>query len=297
MPQIEKAVAHYGGYKYWYGLSFTPRKDVLKDDENNFDVKVYGNNNPGVYSPDEVHGTHVAGIVLAQSNNDKGINGVAKNARLMALRVVPDGDEYDKDVANGIIYAVNNGAKIVNMSFGKGYSPHKAEVSNAIKYAQEHDVLLVIAAGNDGKNIDVEAAYPSDADTGAADNVLVVGAIGPNYGKSMVASFSNYGKKNVDIFAPGVDIYSCVPKSKYESNSGTSMAAPAVTGIAAVLRGYFPELSAAHVKQIIMRSGMKIPFKVKKPGSSEMVDFRDLCVSGRIVNAYNAVRMAARAVR
>ncbi len=297
IPEIEDAITYLEGYKYRYGLSFHPRKELLKDDENNFDVKVYGNNNPDIYDDGEVHGTHVSGIVLAKNNNNKGIDGVAKNALLMAVRIVPDGDEYDKDVANGIIYAVNNGAKIINTSFGKGYSPDKAKVFEAIKYAEKHDVLIVNAAGNDGNNIDIEKTYPNDSEdlqTEIADNVITIGAITPSYDEKIVASFSNYGKKNVDIFAPGVNIYSCIPKNEYQFNSGTSMAAPSTSGVAAILRSYFPELSAKQVKHIIMRSGTKIPFKVIKPGTNDKVAFTDLCVSGRIVNAYNAVRIAAK---
>ena len=279
-----------------YDLDFNPRKDILKDDEDDFTVTVYGDNNPKNYDENELHGTHVAGIILAENDNEKGVNGVTKNALLMAVRVVPDGDEYDKDIALGIRYAVDNGAKIINTSFGKGYSPHKEKVFEAIKYAAAKDVLIVNAAGNDSKNIDVEKTYPNDSadlQTEISDNVLTIGAIGSAYGERMVAPFSNYGKKNVDIFAPGYAIYAPVPGDDYQPNSGTSMAAPAAAGVAAILRSYFPELSASQVKHIIMNSGTKIPFKVKKPGSGEDVDFSALCVSGRIVNAYNAVRMAA----
>ena len=293
MEDLEMAIAN--STDFHYDLNFNPRKEILKDDENNFGIKVYGNNKPIPYGKHEFHGTHVAGIILAQNDNQKGINGVAKNAVLMAVRVVPDGDEYDKDVANGIRYAVDNGAKIINMSFGKGYSPNKEEVFQAIKYAAQKDVLIVNAAGNDALDMDVKKAYPNDSEdlqNEFADNVLTIGAIGYFYNEKIVARFSNYGKKNVDIFAPGVKIYSTVPKNDYKPFQGTSMAAPSAAGVAAILRSYFPELSASQVKHIIMNSGTKIPFKVIKPGTSEKVLLTDLCVSGRIVNAYNAVRMA-----
>lgn len=285
---------------YGYDLNFNPRKEILKDDENDFSITIYGNNLPKNYGNDEIHGTHVAGIIAAKHNNKKGINGVAKNVKFIAVRVVPDGDEYDKDIANGIIYAVNNGAKIINMSFGKGYSPYKKKVFEAIKYAAKKDVLIVHAAGNDAKNVDVEKFYPNDSEdlqTEISDNVLTVGAIRYSYDENMIAPFSNYGKKNVDIFAPGEEIYAPIPNNKYTYLSGTSMAAPAAAGVAAILRSYFPELSAKQIKHILMNSGTKIPFKLKKPGSAEKVYLDEISVSGRILNAYNAVKMAAKMLK
>ncbi len=147
------------------------------------------------------------------------MNGVANNVKIMAVRAVPDGDEYDKDVALGIRYAVDNGAKVINTSFGKGYSPKKEWVYDAIKYAASKDVLIVNAAGNDGKNIDVEKTYPNDSKdlkTEISDNVLTIGAMSSNYDENLPASFSNYGKINVDVFAPGVQIYSTFPDNEYQ---------------------------------------------------------------------------------
>jgi subtilisin family serine protease len=266
----------------------------------------YGNGNPGVSIKSEAHGTHVSGIIGASRNNGKGMNGVANNVKIMAVRAVPDGDEYDKDVALGLRYAVDNGAKVINTSFGKGYSPHKEWVYDAIKYAAKHDVLIINAAGNDGKNIDVERTYPNDSKdlvTEVSDNVLTIGAMSSNYNESLPASFSNYGKKNVDVFAPGVQIYSTTPENEYKKFSGTSMAAPSTVGVAALVRSYYPELSASQVKHIIMNSGTKINLDVTKPGSAsrenpkgELVPFADLSVSGRVVNAYNALKMADRIV-
>jgi subtilisin family serine protease len=219
---------------------------------------------------------------------------------------VPDGDEYDKDVALAIRYAVDNGAKVINTSFGKGYSPKKQWVYDAIIYAGSKDVLIVNAAGNDGKNIDVEKTYPNDSKdlvSEISDNVLTVGAMSVNYNEKLPASFSNYGKKNVDVFAPGVQIHSTFPENQYQSISGTSMAAPSSAGVAALVRSYYPKLSASQVKHILMNSGVKINFDVVKPGSAsrenpkgEMVSFSELSVSGRIVNAYNALQMADKIV-
>jgi len=281
-------------------------RGVLGDNPQDITDVVYGDNKTGHSVKKEAHGTHVSGIIGATRKNDKGMNGVGNHVRIMAVRAVPDGDEYDKDVALGIRYAVDNGAKVINTSFGKGYSPNTQWVWDAIKYAAAHDVLIVNAAGNDGKNIDVEKTYPNDSKdliTEISDNVLTIGAMSSNYNKKLPASFSNYGKINVDIFAPGVKIYSTTPENGYAKFSGTSMAAPSTAGVAAMIRSYYPKLSASQVKHIIMNSGVKIDFDVIKPGSTsranpkgDLVPFSELSVSGRVVNAYNAIRMADRMV-
>ncbi|PQJ68604.1 S8 family peptidase [Polaribacter butkevichii] len=277
-------------------------RSAVGDNPNTMDIKVYGNNKTGHSVKDEAHGTHVSGIIAASRNNGIGINGVANHVKIMAVRAVPDGDEYDKDIALGLRYAVDNGAKVINTSFGKGYSPKKEWVYDAIKYAASKDVLIVNAAGNDGKNIDVERTYPNDSkdlETEISDNVLTIGAMSANYNEKLPANFSNYGKKNVDVFAPGVQIYSTTPENEYKKFSGTSMAAPSTVGVAALIRSYYPKLSASQVKHILMNSGIKINFDVIQPGSQSRenpegikVPFADLSVSGRVVNAYNALKMA-----
>ncbi len=278
-----------------YDLNLNSRQS-MGDDLYDINDKYYGNNKVIGSKELEMHGTHVAGIVAASRSNNIGIKGVANNVQIMAVRVVPDGDEHDKDVALGIRYAVDNGAKIINTSFGKRFSPNKEWVFEAIKYAAKNDVLIVNAAGNDAKNIDIKATYPSDTKdliNEFTDNVITVGASSLFYNENLPATFSNYGKLNVDVFAPGVDIYSTVPKDKYKAVSGTSMAAPTVSGVAALIRSYYPQLTASQVKHILMNSGTKINFEVIKPGSDiEKVPFSELSVSGRIVNAYNALKMA-----
>lgn len=277
-------------------------RTVLSDDENSMETTMYGDNKTGHSVKKESHGSHVSGIVAASRNNGKGMNGVATNVKIMAVRVVPDGDEYDKDVALGIRYAVDNGAKVINTSFGKGYSPKKEWVYEAIKYAAEKDVLIVNAAGNSAKDIDVHYTYPNDAPdlkNEVSDNFLTVGAVSSNYNEKLLASFTNYGKVNVDVFAPGVKIYSTTPENEYDYKSGTSMAAPAVAGVAALIRSYYPQLSASQVKHILMNSGTKLDLEVIRPGSKskenpngEKVNFSELSVSGRLVNAYSALQMA-----
>jgi len=284
----------------------TDYRKALGDNAQDFSTKFYGDNKTGHSTKDEAHGTHVSGIIGAVRNNGIGMNGVTNNVKIMAVRTVPDGDEYDKDVALAIRYAVDNGAKVINASFGKAYSPNKEWVYDAIKYAAEKDVLIVHAAGNDGKNIDVENNFPNDSklpNTEISDNYISIGAMSSNYNENLVADFSNYGKRNVDIFAPGVQIYSTIPENEYEFFNGTSMAAPSTAGVAALIRSYYPKLTAKQVKHIIMNSGTKIDLEVIKPGSFSQdnpkgvkVPFSELSVTGRIVNAYNALKMADRMV-
>ncbi|WP_460220369.1 S8 family peptidase [Psychroserpens sp. MEBiC05023] len=256
----------------------------------------YGNNNPKPSTKDQSHGTHVSGIIAAERNNGKGMNGVANNVQIMAIRTVPNGDEYDKDVALAIKYAVDNGAKVINMSFGKTFSTHSNWVRDAIVYAAEKDVLIVHGAGNEKENIDIHLKYPNDAiGTGpeVADNFITVGALAPRYGTNMVADYTNYGKVTVDVFAPGTDIYSSTPENEYEFQKGTSMAAPNVSGVAALIRSQYPKLTASQVKKIIMESGLPIKAKVVVGENRVIKSFSDISTSGRIVNAYNALIMAS----
>jgi len=260
----------------------------------------YGNGNPNNRVDDESHGTHVAGIIAAERNNGKGVNGVANNVAIMSIRAVPNGDEYDKDIARGIRYAVDNGARVINGSFGKSFSPNADWVYDAIKYAADNNVLFVHAAGNDGADLDnpVNANFPNDQINNGpeiADNVITVGALNPKYGSELVASYSNYGKINVDIFAPGTDIYSTYPNNEYEYSPGTSMAAPGVAGVAALVMSQYPKLTAAQVKKIILQSGLPIKTKVvlgKNTGKSGSLD--EISTSGKIANAYNALVLASK---
>lgn len=257
----------------------------------------YGNGNVMPSEKGESHGTHVAGIIAAERNNGLGANGVANNVQIMSLRAVPNGDEYDKDIALAIRYAVDNGAKVINGSFGKYYSPHSDWVRDAIAYASGKDVLFINAAGNEGIDIDKKDVYPNDAvGTGpeVSKTFITVGALEPKYGANMVAGFSNYGKYNVDVFAPGAKVYSTTPENEYDTKGGTSMAAPAVAGVAALIRSYYPKLSAAQVKQVILDSGLAAKTNVVVGGSPEDVrPFGSLTKSGKMVNAYNALIMAS----
>lgn len=332
--------------KYNLNMDFNSR-DTVGDDYTNRYQHYYGN--ADVTGPDPMHGTHVAGIIAADRTNRIGVQGVATNVRIMSVRAVPDGDERDKDVANAIRYAVDNGAKVINMSFGKSYSWDKKLVDSAVKYAASKDVLIVHAAGNDGKNTDFENNFPTrifedstnanywgmnrrlsvvpgrpgsspgygygaygmpsgprsnaalkaEPDTAKlklpqAQNWIEVGASSWKDDIDLVASFSNYGKRTVDVFAPGVKIYSTVPGSKYKENDGTSMACPVVAGVAALIRSYYPGLTALQVKDVIMRSVTRVDHKVKvkENGESKRVNFTDVCISGGIVNAYHALKLA-----
>ncbi|PWK25173.1 subtilase family protein [Arcicella aurantiaca] len=291
--KLKEAYEYYDAqFKFGINLSFNPRT-IVGDDVDNINDRDYGNNE--VKGPDARHGTHVAGIVAANRNNSLGIAGVASNVKIMAIRAVPEGDERDKDVSNAIRYAVDNGAKIINMSFGKSVSPQKQAVDDAVRYAQSKGVLLIHAAGNENENIDISDNYPSKKfdDGKQADNWLEVGATSWMQPPSAVAEFSNYGHKTVDVFAPGVDLKSTVVGSQYEDLSGTSMAAPVVTGLAALLMSYYPDFDFRKIKQIILNSSIKLnKLKVSQPGTGELVDFSLLSSSGGIVNAYEAVKMA-----
>lgn len=280
-----------------YNLNKDFKGRVNGDNPDDMSTKFYGNGNVKPLKKSESHGTHVAGIIAAERNNGKGANGVANNVEIMSIRSTPRGDEYDKDVALAIRYAVDNGALVINGSFGKSYSPHSDWVRDAIAYAGKKDVVFVHAAGNDSKDVDTKPNFPDDNVNGVevSDTYIRVGALAPKYGSGMVAGFSNYGKKNVDVFAPGASVYSTTPENEYDTKGGTSMAAPGVAGIAALIRSYYPNLSAAQVKQVIMDSGLAINTKVIVGGNSEDVrPFADLSKSAKMVNAYNALIMASK---
>jgi subtilisin family serine protease len=274
------------------------RSQIVKDNYTDFSDNHYGNND--VMGPNPMHGTHVTGIIAAKRNNGIGMDGIADNVLVMMVRVVPDGDEYDKDVALGIRYAVDNGAKLINMSFGKSFSPEKPWVDSAIRYAASKDVLIIHAAGNESADNDIKDNFPnpySQLFKNTAENFLSIGASSdPKISKSLTADFSNYGKESVDLFAPGVKIYSTLPgKSKYGNLQGTSFSAPIVTGLAALIRSYYPELTAIQIKKILVSSVM-IPdstIENMKPGPQPTpISFATLSKTGGIANAYYAVSAA-----
>jgi len=287
------------GYEYYrgqveYGLnkSFDPRP-VVGDNYADKRERSYGS--ADVKGPDAEHGTHVAGIIAADRKNGIGVMGIADNVRIMVLRAVPDGDERDKDIANAIYYAVDNGASVINMSFGKGISPDKPIVDEAVRYAGKKGVLIIHAAGNDGSDNDEKPNYPNPVFSNgrSAKLWIEVGASSEGKGSSLAAEFSNYGKKTVDVFAPGVQVNSTIPGGGYKENSGTSMAAPAVTGVAALLMSYFPGLTALEVRDILVSSVRRFDgLEVGKPGTGEPASMAELCRSGGVVSALDAVRMA-----
>jgi len=280
---------------YYYNPDFKPR-EIIGDDPKDI-IAPYGNNN--VYGPDADHGTFVAGIIAAERNNNIGIDGIAADVKIMGLKVVPNGDERDKDVAKAIRYATDNGARIINMSFGKELSPQKHLVDEAVLYAEKKGVLLIHASGNDGYNIDKIKQYPTKniRENYQASNWITVGASSMYKDFDFAADFTNYGKNMVDIFAPGVDVKSLAPESKYDSGDGTSFSAPVVSGVAALVLSYYPELTNLEIKNIILKSASKYPkTKVYKPGDysrrRKKIKFEKLSVTSGIVNAYNALQMA-----
>lgn len=277
--------------------NFNPRA-IVGDDPTNLNDQKYGN--PDVKGPRANHGTSVAGVIAGIRNNNLGIDGIATDVKLMILRSTPDGDERDKDVALAIKYAVDNGAHIINMSFGKQLSPQKSFVDEMVKLADQKNVLIVHAAGNEGSNIEIKERFPSERylDGTEPTNWIGVGASGSTINDEVAAVFSNYGQNHVDLFAPGEHIISTDTSSMYSMNDGTSLAAPVVTGIAALLLSYYPDLKPAEVIRILMESSYKVDKKVMIPNlesaERKKVKFSELSKSGGIVNAYNALIMAER---
>lgn len=291
--RLTRILDYYGDQlQYYYNENFNPRT-IVGDNYADQNEKYYGNND--VIGPDSSHGTHVSGSIAAVRDNNLGIKGVATNVKIMAIRVVPNGDERDKDVANGIRYAVDNGAKIINMSFGKAYSPFKKVVDEAVAYAESKGVLLVHAAGNDSKDNDLDPSFPQRTflkEKRDFNNWLEIGASSFQKGLSLPAEFSNYGKKTVDLFAPGVDILSTTPDNNYDSYSGTSMASPTAAGVAALLMSYDPSLDADSVKALMIDTSRRYPkLKVNLPGTETPVLFSSLSTYGSIVDALEAAKL------
>jgi subtilisin family serine protease len=304
--ELKNGLEHYEAeYKYQLNVDYDPRAKLVGDNYANINERFYGNND--VKGPDAVHGTHVAGIIGAVRDNTIGMDGVSNHVKIMIVRCVPNGDERDKDVANAIRYAVDNGAKVINMSFGKYYGTNKEAVDEAVKYAMNRDVLIIHAAGNEGANLKGKQHFPVRKYADKSGEAKAWIEVGASQTDMQPAFFSNYGKKDVDLFAPGYRIYSTTPGNQYQLLDGTSMASPVVTGCAALIRAYYPQLSAEQVKSILMNSVTKVSMKVKTPVDDEKkekanekgkeyksgtIKYSKLCKSGGIVNVYNAVKLA-----
>ena len=292
MESIQEGLDHFdASINYQLNPDYNDR-EFIGDNPDDFNDVHYGTND--VEGPDALHGTHVGGIIGAVRGNGLGGDGVAENVKLMSVRAVPDGDEADKDIALAIRYAVDNGASVINMSFGKAYSPHQKEVYEALAYADSKDVLLVHAAGNDAADVDATPNYPTSSysfQKAQLGRYLTIGASTRNAKQALPAVFSNYGQTKVDVFAPGFEIYSTVPQSEYKNLQGTSMAAPMVAGVAALLKSYFPTLSMLEIKEAILSSAKSFKgTKQNKPGSEELVDFATLSVTGGVVDLPAAVK-------
>ena len=291
--EIEGALKHYESQATkHYNLDFDPRAEIVGDNYDNYNEKHYGNNH--YEGPDASHGTHVSGIIAGLPHGNEAQYGVAhKVAKIMTVRAVPDGDERDKDVANAIRYAVDNGAKILNMSFGKAVSPGKKHVWEAMKYAEKKGVLLVKAAGNENQNIGENEYFPTNFmkqsdEKPFVSNMIVVGA-STNNNQNLRARFSNYNGKMVDVFAPGQEIYSTVPDAKYEYLQGTSMASPVVAGAAAVLWAYMPSLTPQQIKEALVKTVNKSTVNANVDSSA---NFDQISVAGGVIDLYKAAQYA-----
>lgn len=281
---------------YRLNTSFHPR-DIISDNPEDIDDMDYGNNN--VKGPTAEHGTFVAGIIAANRQNSIGTDGIAEQVEIMVLRAIPNGDEWDKDVALAIRYAVKNGANIINMSFGKAYSPQKHFVDDALKYADEQNVLVIHAAGNDAENLDEKERFPTNnlTDGVEAKNWLTVGASTHKLSKELCGVFSNYGPEEVDLFAPGVNIISLSPENSYEMNDGTSFSCPVVSGVAALVWSYYPHLTAMQLKDILLNSTVRYPKQTVyypniETSTKSKTKFSSLSKTGGIINAYEALKLA-----
>ena len=296
---LNEGIEQYNDFiNYHFNIDFNGR--TTADDIYDINDTNYGDSNVRNIKESESHSTHVSGIIAADRQNKKGNKGINNLAKIMVLRAVPNGDEYDKDVALAIRYAVDNGAKIINGSFGKYFSSNPEWVIDAIRYASDNDVLFIAGAGNESKDLDSLSNdnYPNDQffnKNEFSDTFIKVGASSINLNESFTAYFSNYGKINVDIFAPGVDIYSTMPNNKYKSQDGTSMSSPVVAGIASLIMSYFPKLSAKKVKEIILESGIEIDLNIGNLGDNK--NFKEYSKSGKLVNAYNALILASKSKR
>ena len=291
--EVDGALKHYESQATkHYNLDFDPRKEIVGDNYDNYNEKHYGNNH--YEGPDASHGTHVSGIIAGLPHGNEVQYGVAhKVAKIMTVRAVPDGDERDKDVANAIRYAVDNGAKILNMSFGKAVSPGKKHVWEAMKYAEKKGVLLVKAAGNDNQNIGENEYFPTNFmkqsdEKPFVSNMIVVGA-STNNSQNLRARFSNYNGKMVDVFAPGQEIYSTVPDAKYEYLQGTSMASPVVAGAAAVLWAYMPSLTPQQIKEALVKTVNKSTVNANVDSNA---NFDQISVAGGVIDLYKAAQYA-----
>ena len=296
---LNEGIDQYNDFiNYHFNVEFNGR--TTNDDIYDINDRNYGDNNINNTKESESHSTHVSGIISGNRKIEDGNKGINNLAEIMVLRAVPNGDEYDKDVALAIRYAVDNGAKIINGSFGKYFSSNPEWVIDAIRYASENDVLFIAGAGNESKDLDSLSNdnYPNDQYFNKdefSETFIKVGASSINLDENFTAYFSNYGKINVDIFAPGVDIYSTMPNNKYKFQDGTSMASPVVAGIASLIMSYFPRLSAKKVKEIILESGIDIDLEIGNLGDKK--NFNEYSKSGKLINAYNALILASKSRR
>lgn len=244
----------------------------IDDDDNGYIDDIYGID-PLADDTDPMashaHGTHVAGTIGAEQNNRVGIAGIASNVKIMAIRTVPDSsDETDADVVESFLYAAKHGARIINCSFGKRKNEGGMIVNETIDHiGDKYKTLVIAAAGNDyGRDIDTKLVYPASF---PSDYLMVVASTTKSGGLSW---FSNIGKKNVDVAAPGSGVYSTTPRNGYGNMSGTSMAAPTTAGVAAEVLSHFPELDAISLKKVLMDNVTKVSSFKNKMASGGRVD-------------------------
>jgi len=288
--QIDKKI------NYTYNLDYYDRKRIDSFPQI-LEKNKYGNKFISKNLFEFYHGTMVAGIIGAHRNNSIGVDGISSKIKMMPIAISSNGEEHDKDISLAIRYAVDNGARIINMSFGKHFSLNKKWVFEAIRYAEMNNVLIVTSAGNGDLNLNnYNDYYPNDnIDNGKeiTNNFLVVGSSSFELSSKLKSSFSNYGNIDVDIFAPGEEINTTIPNNKYKTDSGTSLSCAVVSGVAALVLSYYPNLSAPSLKKILMDSGVSYSIMINvSDKENERINFINLSKSGKIVNAYNALLIA-----
>mgnify|MGYP000162688740 FL=1 len=291
--QIEQAKAEYERKVGQFGAD--GRKDIIGDNYLDINDNKYGNN--VLLTADAAIGTMEAGIIVAKRENGLGGNGIMDQAEIMTLRVAANGEPYLKDIALAIRYAVDHQADIIMLPVQNTLYPEdqKKWISEALEYAESKGVFCVTPAWEGAQDLAVETYYPNRWMTGKKEltNLMVVCSSDKNGNPSMN---SNYGAKEVDLYAPGMEIYSTYTGDTYQSGTGLGLAAATTVGVAALIKAYYPHLTGTQIRNILLetvtsRKDAEVEKGIVVDGkpTQDLFLFGDLCLSGGIINAYQAV--------
>lgn len=291
--QIEQAKAEYERKVGQFGAD--GRKDIIGDNYLDINYNKYGNN--VLLTADAAIGTMEAGIIVAKRENGLGGNGIMDQAEIMTLRVAANGEPYLKDIALAIRYAVDHQADIIMLPVQNTLYPEdqKKWISEALEYAESKGVFCITPAWEGAQDLAVETYYPNRWMTGKKEltNLMVVCSSDKNGNPSMN---SNYGAKEVDLYAPGMEIYSTYTGDTYQSGTGLGLAAATTVGVAALIKAYYPHLTGTQIRNILLetvtsRKDAEVEKGIIVDGkpTQDLFLFGDLCLSGGIINAYQAV--------